>query len=90
MVCVHAEARTDCATKQAKATQKSDNDFDQLFGEPGMMSQVQQIMQKPKVREMMIKAKDDPRFIAAMNDPAGVAKYQNDPYMRDLFYQMFN
>lgn len=56
------------------------------------MAKVQQMMQNPKIREVMAKAQNNPKIMSAvtecMSNPAAFAKYQNDPEIRDLINEI--
>merc|ERR1712194_286137 len=64
------------------------------FGGGGMpdMAKVQEMMQNPKIREIMAKAQGNPKIMSAitecMSNPLAFAKYQNDPEIRDLINEI--
>ena len=65
------------------------------FGGGGdVMGQAQQMMQNPKVRELMMKAQSNPKMMQAMQEcmsnPAAFAKYQNDPEVSAFINELKN
>jgi len=61
-------------------------------GGPDAMKKAQELMQNPKVREIIMKAQSNPKVMAAvtecMSNPAAFAKYQNDPEVGDLIGEL--
>ncbi len=57
-----------------------------------VMGKAQQMAKNPKVREIMAKAKGNPKFMKAMSEcmanPAAFAKYENDPEISYLIKEL--
>jgi hypothetical protein len=57
-----------------------------------MFGKAQQMMQSPKVREIVAKAQSNPRIMSkvqeCMSNPASFVKYQNDPDVRELIDEL--
>lgn len=66
------------------------NPFGGVGGNP--MGKAQELMQNPKVREIMQKAQSNPRIMSKVNEcmsnPASFAKYQNDPEVAELIREL--
>mmetsp|Transcript_46940 Transcript_46940/g.69469 ORF Transcript_46940/g.69469 Transcript_46940/m.69469 type:complete len:405 (-) Transcript_46940:383-1597(-) len=56
------------------------------------MAKMQEMMSNPKVREILAKAQKNPKFMAAiqevMSNPMAMAKYQNDPEIKELLEEL--
>eukprot|EP00747_Dinoflagellata_sp_TGD_P219130 gnl/TRDRNA2_/TRDRNA2_91296_c0_seq1.p1 gnl/TRDRNA2_/TRDRNA2_91296_c0~~gnl/TRDRNA2_/TRDRNA2_91296_c0_seq1.p1 ORF type:complete len:451 (+),score=62.92 gnl/TRDRNA2_/TRDRNA2_91296_c0_seq1:118-1470(+) len=52
------------------------------------MRKAQEMMQNPKVRELMMKAQSNPKVAECMRSPAAFAKYQNDPEVGELLREL--
>ena len=71
------------------------NPFGGMGGMGGMgdaMGKAQEMMKNPKVMQLMAKAQSNPRLAAAMQEcmtnPAAMAKYQNDPEVKELLDEL--
>lgn len=65
------------------------------FGGPGgadVMGKAQQMMQNPRVRELMAKAQSNPRLMKILNEcmtnPMALSKYENDPEVSELIKEL--
>jgi hypothetical protein len=57
-----------------------------------IMGKAQQMMQNPKIMELMAKAQSNPKIMKIMNEcmsnPAAMKKYENDPDVKELIDEM--
>jgi hypothetical protein len=60
--------------------------------DPNMMGKAQQLMQNPKVQQIMAKAQSNPAVMAKVNEcmsnPMSFGKYQNDPDVKELIEEI--
>ena len=61
-------------------------------GGADVMSKAQELMQNPRVRELMAKAQSNPRIMKILNEcmtnPMAISKYENDPEVAELIKEM--
>lgn len=57
-----------------------------------MMGKAQELMQNPRVRELMTKSQSNPRIMQilteCMSNPAALSKYEKDPEVSELIAEL--